>query len=401
MAQANAIDSLPPGFWYEVPDSKIADVDPEDDPDANPNWPGIAPWAGVEGQPGVINDWSSAAWDESRGWLMLWGGGHSGYAGNEVYAFDIETLAWTRLTNPSIDVSVTGTTLYTDGQPRARETYNYLEYLPALDRMVSFGGGNLYPCCNVTTELAAFNPDTLTWDTTTLAPHTGSQFFMFGATVSLDPQTGLVWLTQPGNTKMRSYNPQTNSWTGHVTFDTLQYRNAIIDPVMRYLLITGLHGNLYSYNLDTPGQPPVLRNTTGATSIQNIQFPGLTWDSTEERVLGWSSGGAIHALDTKTWEWSLIEPDPANTVVPTAPNGNGTHGRFRYVASKHAVILVNRVTDNVFIFKLPNGDPGRDSDSDGTPDAQDNCIAEPNGPTTPDSGGNVQLDSDGDGIGNL
>jgi uncharacterized repeat protein (TIGR01451 family) len=42
-----------------------------------------------------------------------------------------------------------------------------------------------------------------------------------------------------------------------------------------------------------------------------------------------------------------------------------------------------------------------DSDSDGLTDDIDNCIVYPNGPTLPDAGGNVQLDTDGDGIGNV
>lgn len=41
-----------------------------------------------------------------------------------------------------------------------------------------------------------------------------------------------------------------------------------------------------------------------------------------------------------------------------------------------------------------------DTDADGIPDAEDNCIFVPNGPLEPDAGGNVQLDADGDGYGN-
>ena len=42
-----------------------------------------------------------------------------------------------------------------------------------------------------------------------------------------------------------------------------------------------------------------------------------------------------------------------------------------------------------------------DADGDGIPDDQDNCILIPNGPLIPDAGGNSQLDTDGDGYGNL
>ena len=43
----------------------------------------------------------------------------------------------------------------------------------------------------------------------------------------------------------------------------------------------------------------------------------------------------------------------------------------------------------------------QDRDSDGVPDASDNCVDVPNGPTIPDAGGYSQRDSDGDGVGNV
>jgi hypothetical protein len=42
-----------------------------------------------------------------------------------------------------------------------------------------------------------------------------------------------------------------------------------------------------------------------------------------------------------------------------------------------------------------------DFDHDGIPDHEDNCILVPNGPLDPDAGGNSQLDTDGDGYGNI
>jgi len=42
-----------------------------------------------------------------------------------------------------------------------------------------------------------------------------------------------------------------------------------------------------------------------------------------------------------------------------------------------------------------------DIDRDGIPDDADNCILDANGPLIPDAGGNIQLDTDGDGYGNI
>ena len=60
-------------------------------------------------------------------------------------------------------------------------------------------------------------------------------------------------------------------------------------------------------------------------------------------------------------------------------------------------LAVNEVIANED-FEL---DETADLDGDGVLDALDNCMQAPNGPTIPDAGGNIQLDSNGDGYGNL
>jgi hypothetical protein len=392
---ANPVDSLPPGRWLEIPHSRLKALDPEDDPAVNPNWPVEAPWHGVEGQSGVIDDWSSAAFDTARGRLAVWGGGHEGYAGNEVYAFDIETLNWIRITNPSVDVTVTGTSLYTDGQPRARETYNYLQYIPSIDRMVSFGGGNLYPCCNETLETDAFDFATLTWDTTTYAPRPefGGPFSSISA---VDGATGHVWYVGEGPTRVLEFDPLANQWTTHAEDYLLLYRNAAIDPVRRAFVWSGGQGDTIALDLDQPDLAPAVQPTTGDTEIEAAEFPGFVYDPVRGLFVAWAGGTDIYTLDAETWTWLRIPANPSNTVVPTPPNVNGTNGRFRYVPSKDAYILVNDVDDDVYFYRLP-----ADIDLDGLPDSRDDCRRRQNGPAHPDPGGRVQLDADHDGIGNL
>jgi len=47
------------------------------------------------------------------------------------------------------------------------------------------------------------------------------------------------------------------------------------------------------------------------------------------------------------------------------------------------------------------GEVAEDADSDGIPDISDNCTLVANGTLIPDAGGNSQLDTDGDGYGNI
>ena len=55
----------------------------------------------VQGCGGLINSWSSGLYDSERQRMVVWGGGHNDYGGNELYAFNLKTLAWEQLTTPS------------------------------------------------------------------------------------------------------------------------------------------------------------------------------------------------------------------------------------------------------------------------------------------------------------
>jgi len=110
----------------------------------------VPPETGNVGPKAIIQAWSSMAWDSRRGDLIFFGGGHANYAGNDVYRWRASTLAWERASLPSaveytplandpwgrIFTSVGGV----DDAPISAHTYDNSEYLPVVDRYVTFGG---------------------------------------------------------------------------------------------------------------------------------------------------------------------------------------------------------------------------------------------------------------------
>ena len=97
------------------------------------------PYTGAEGQAGVMNDWAGGAYDSTRDRLMVWGGGHAGYGGNEVYAFSLATGAWSRLTEPSNPIT-TCTDFYPDGRPASTHSYNFCNYSGPYAALVGMNG---------------------------------------------------------------------------------------------------------------------------------------------------------------------------------------------------------------------------------------------------------------------
>ncbi len=92
----------------------------------------------------VIAAWSSFAWDSNRGNLLLYGGGHANYRGNEVYIWRGSTRRWERGSLPSAMMQDSlgnwNAVDSADRAPASAHTYDNTLFFPALDRMVVLGG---------------------------------------------------------------------------------------------------------------------------------------------------------------------------------------------------------------------------------------------------------------------
>jgi len=88
----------------------------------------------------IVSAWSSVAWDSTRGDLLLWGGGHANYAGNEMYVWDGATGSWGR---GSLSSRVDSNYFVVDNAaPQSAHTYDNNIYLPMNDMFLTFGGAS-------------------------------------------------------------------------------------------------------------------------------------------------------------------------------------------------------------------------------------------------------------------
>lgn len=86
----------------------------------------------------VVSAWSSFAWDSTRGDLLLWGGGHANYAGNEMYTWDGETGNWNR---GSLASRLDANNFVVDSAaPQSSHTYDNNIYLPVNGMFLTLGG---------------------------------------------------------------------------------------------------------------------------------------------------------------------------------------------------------------------------------------------------------------------
>jgi hypothetical protein len=92
----------------------------------------------------ILHAWSGFAWDCRRGQILLYGGGHANYPGNDTYSFDVRSGLWKRMSLPSqITKDALGNYTAIDGAfaaPASAHTYDNNVYLPIVDRLLVLGG---------------------------------------------------------------------------------------------------------------------------------------------------------------------------------------------------------------------------------------------------------------------
>ncbi|MEO8249002.1 MAG: Ig-like domain-containing protein, partial [Burkholderiales bacterium] len=92
----------------------------------------------------ILAAWSSFAWDPNRGQLILFGGGHANYRGNDVYLWKGTTRRWERGSLPSEVVfdslGILNPIDGADHAPASAHTYDNQVFLPILDRFLTLGG---------------------------------------------------------------------------------------------------------------------------------------------------------------------------------------------------------------------------------------------------------------------
>lgn len=333
---------IAPGHWLEVAGSNLSAVFPPQDT--------------VPGNPAtVIDAWGGAVYDTDRDRLVLWGGGHADYSGNEVYAFDLNSLQWERLSDPSLDVGGDEASgYYPDGLPRSRHTYDYIVYVPPLGAMCSMGGAALWMSGQINiSSVDCFGFETRTWTRYADAPE-GT----IAGIADYDPIARQVaYVLGPQLRYLATWDVDADSWTTHgdnFTNGGLGIRlTGRVDPVARRFVAVG-NGAGYTWELDRSDNFAEVPLTAVSTPPNfDLSNPGLTFDTKLERVVYWGGGDTLWSLDFAQNTWVQHAPAADNSVIPTAPNSNGTYGRFRYAPNLDVYVLVNDATENVFLFRMP------------------------------------------------
>jgi hypothetical protein len=354
------ISNLSVGEWMAIDTTYQAEVG------SNLTISTVAPsWGGGCGNAsdnahGVVSKWNGGAFDTTGNRFLVFGGGHNGYCGNELYSFDFDDYQWYRIVEPSaIGDVVQNSAYYNDGLPGSRHTYNMIGYHPGWNAFIAVGGVAYWG--NGGFHSAAFDIydfDTSSWSANgTDAPSN----FLF-STIEVDANTGHLWWVGTAQTRvLKEYDPSTGLWTTRsAQIQEPQFPDvaAAIDTDNKYLILAG-RGifriyDIDSNNYDVNGFAPVISSSSsGPQTLVNHNEATLDYDSSGKQVCGWIFGSNdVYCLDTNSTPYTWVQTRTSGSApTSTYETYNGTFGRWRYVPDKNVFVTTTNTTDYAYVFR--------------------------------------------------
>jgi hypothetical protein len=352
---AGPIEDLKPGEWLAVPNSQLrahekkpADYMAEGMSSAEANT-AYGSYQYNMGLDALIHNWNSGDYDPIRDRMIVWGGGHNGYGGNEIYAFDVKTLAWERVTDPTVNPNRCNDA-NPDGTPTSRHTNGGVAYIAHANKYFSLGGAR--DCqsggaCGHATWI--FDFDLKKWSN--MDPSGNIPYGRINVLATYDPSTSKLYFNNDG---IYAYEVEKNLWTKYNAVSSGDYDGGqAIDPKRRLMFQIG-SGTPYIHDLKTANVTRTVLNSTGTKYLESVGAPGLAYDPVSDKMVGWYYGTEVYSLDPETRVWQTHAAAPTNTVNLTGEkiNAGGVYGRFRYMPNYNAFIAVIDVDMAVLIYKF-------------------------------------------------
>lgn len=348
------------GQWGTLPNSQLSTSGVQQTFDGS-SVDGVFAYSGA-----IVNHtglYIGATWTPGT-FLVVWGGGHSDYGGNEVYAYgplETNSPAWHRLrdrTEPyPINVARSGS------NPVSRHTYNTITYIADGTRNWMFSAGYLvrYNDANGGVESDRFDfaqasPNTIQpWASRANAPD--GMFLTVHETSS-----NRVWAVPISNGRVSYYDVAANTWTDSLFKSPMAMptgASTAIDQSRGLWMLRGTGAIQFFRTNNGVDNDYYTPSTTGTAPTG---AGGTLWDPIADRFVVWNGNGRqLHFLSPpatspyqggNAWAWTSTTPSAGAT--PSSINTSGTvHGRFSYVPGEfiRGYILLNINTGSVYFYR--------------------------------------------------
>ena len=395
-------NGLPAGIgWHELPDN----TDLQASGQCPPNNFGGDPFLFTEYCDNIIRAWSGAVADTTQNRLVVWGGGHNNYYGNEIYSLNLneDPVTFTRLTNPTVPTNFANQSNCVDAippspgtqnAPNDRESYGGMVFLPTPYRMTILNGSVSCLLGDGTANTWSISLNNLSQSTTApwvhenptmtgANPDTETGGNSYGNIAAYDPNSGLVFISD--SSAIFTYDYSTNTYaqiTPSQAFLTSIYLSGAIDSSRKLFVVLGECGGgtcgpgdgvfvadisnptattQQDWTANTMAQPVCAEFLEGGVNPILAANPGIAFDSVANDFVAWpNQGNSVYILTPDvanqrlTCTKSTFTNGPPNSAHNSggANTSNGTFGRFQYFPGPDAFVLINDWNIPAFILRL-------------------------------------------------
>lgn len=282
--------------------------------------------------------YSGMALDTVNRQLLVFGGGHWDYVGNEVWALDLNTLTWNQMYNP---------TCGNPAFPGTRHSYDTTEFIPSIGEMYIQGKVGWYGDCDGELGTWTYNFATNSW---TNRNSGGPAPSGDGAATAYDPINDVVWhIAEYGTWK---YDPHTGNYTQVNTSGT---HNGTIELGMTYDAnrhVLWAFGSEYPSLNDLWMYDIANNKWTNVSHSGDVPSPsggyGLAFDAANDVLLVFNSG-TLWSYNPNTSNWTQENPSAR------PPNFGRIHGDFKYDPVNRVVFLVTGTPIETWAYRYGSG----------------------------------------------
>ncbi len=350
-------DALPVGVWTAIGTNTTSSVR------FSPDY--TYPYNSTNtGFSSIMDAWSGGAFARrmgNSGTLLVYGGGHQDYWGNDVYGFDMESQTWRLVSQPytgAINFPL-AEGLFPDGTPGPFHSYNLLQYDPSENNFYIFGreynniGGYVYPYFSYLNLAQPRLTNRANWTNLSSSVRNSA-----GAENSscYDQDTNTFWMFGSGRS-LTKFDIATKTATSYINYKDDGY-GSTADCAKGLYVYTSGGSSIRARDLSAPAQ-----DSFTLASVSVSSDPGFSWSNRRQAFIHWINGAAVNefrylggnARSPSAWTFQSLGITGSGAAIPQR-NSNGTYGRFRVVEFKDGsemAIVVNSVNGRVHVFKMP------------------------------------------------
>lgn len=344
-----SIEGMAADSWLEITGSNLSAV----------SAPDIGSPTGT--RDGGVFSFSGTTYDSLNKRVLMFGGGHADYAGNETYAMyltDLRPDAWRWQQVSPAHVWATElnagdlTEIGTPTKPVSRHTYGYCVYSNETDRFISMGGGALFSGGSHGDDaIWELDPSAGTWAKATATLATDDRQ---NAWAVRQARNGKIWTWRVGTDQpITSWDPVADTKVDHggtrssSAPNTAAYRDGGKDTQEIWVINDG---DLLTWDLNDPDSAPTTVSQTSAPYTTGHGAHGFDWHPGDDRFVSWPGAAVINTLNPNgTWTVQTPTGDTPGTSA-----SNRTYNSFFYIPHLDRFGAVSGVSANLFLYRVPS-----------------------------------------------